>query len=120
VNGTSCWPLVPITAGDIEYFNSLEQGLNKVEAKVAAANGETFVDTWDSSIGHDACKPPGVAWVNGIIPTSVAFPLHPNEAGEANMARQVLATLDYRPVKSASLFIAIPASHAPAAPRDGS
>lgn len=93
VNGTSCWPLVPISAGDIKYFNSLEQGLNKVEASVAAANGATFVDTWSSSIDHDACKAPGVAWVNGIIPTSAAFPLHPNEAGEANMARQVLSTL---------------------------
>lgn len=92
-NGTSCWPLVPISAGDIKYFNSLEQGLNQVEANVATANGATFVDTWDSSIGHDACKAPGVAWVNGIVPTSAAFPLHPNQAGEANMARQVLLTL---------------------------
>jgi hypothetical protein len=31
-----------------------------------------------------------VAWVNGIVPTSVAFPLHPNLAGEQNMANQVL------------------------------
>jgi lysophospholipase L1-like esterase len=93
VNGTSCWPLVPVSAGDIKYFNSLEQDLNKVEAQVAAANGATFVDTWTSSIGHDACKAPGVAWVNGIVPTSAAFPLHPNQLGEANMAKQVLATL---------------------------
>jgi lysophospholipase L1-like esterase len=90
-NGTACWPLVPITAGDINYFNGLEQQLNQVEANEATANNATFVDTWSSSIGHDACKPPGVAWVNGIIPTSVAFPLHPNELGEANMARQALA-----------------------------
>jgi lysophospholipase L1-like esterase len=93
VNGTSCWPLVPVSAGDIRYFNSLEQGLNQVEAKVAAANGATFVDTWQSSIGHDACKAPGVAWVNGIVPTSAAFPLHPNQLGEANMAKQVITTL---------------------------
>ena len=92
-NGTSCWPLVPISAGDIKYFNGLEQQLNQVEAGEAAANNATFVDTWDSSIGHDACRAPGVAWVNGIVPTSAAFPLHPNQAGEANMARQVLATL---------------------------
>lgn len=92
-NGTACWPLVPITAGDIKYFNGLEQQLNHLEAQEAAANNATFVDTWNSSIGHDACKPPGVAWVNGIVPTSVAFPLHPNEMGEANMARQVLNTM---------------------------
>jgi hypothetical protein len=59
----------------------------------AANNSATFVDTWNSSIGHDASKPPGVAWVNGIVPTSLAFPLHPNEMGEANMAQQVLTAL---------------------------
>lgn len=35
--------------------------------------------------------PPGTASVNGIVPTSAAFPLHPNQAGEQNMANQVLA-----------------------------
>jgi hypothetical protein len=92
-NGTACWPLVPITAGDIQYFNGLEQQLNRLEAKEAGLNNATFVDTWNSSIGHDACKPPGVAWVNGIVPTSAAFPLHPNQMGEANMAKQVLTAL---------------------------
>ncbi|MGH3260439.1 MAG: SGNH/GDSL hydrolase family protein [Trebonia sp.] len=91
VNGSSCWPLVPISAGDISYFNSLEERLNSALQQVAAANGATYVDTFDSSIGHDACKAPGTAWVNGIVPTSVAFPLHPNRAGEQSMARQALA-----------------------------
>jgi len=59
----------------------------------AAANGATYVDTFTSSIGHDACKLPGVAWVNGIVPNSVAFPLHPNQMGEQNMANQVLSAL---------------------------
>jgi hypothetical protein len=59
----------------------------------ATANGATFVDTWTSSIKHDACKLPGQAWVNGIVPNSIAFPLHPNTMGEQNMAKQVLAAL---------------------------
>ncbi len=92
-NGTACWPFVPITAGDIKYFNGLEQQLNQVIATQASNDNASFVDTWTSSIGHDACKPPGVAWVNGIVPTSPAFPLHPNQLGEANMARQVITTL---------------------------
>src|ERR1035437_336680 len=91
VNGSECWPLVPISAGDIKYFNSLEQQLNQVLQQAAQANGATYVDTFASSVGHDACKSPGVAWVNGIIPTSPAFPLHPNQTGEQNMANQVLA-----------------------------
>lgn len=93
VDGSNCWPLVPLSSGDIAYFNSLEQRLNSVIFSAAAANGATFVDTWNSSIGHDACKPPGVAWVNGIVPNSVAYPLHPNQMGEQNMANQVLANL---------------------------
>jgi lysophospholipase L1-like esterase len=93
VDGSSCWPLVPLSPGDIAYFNSLEEMLNSVISQQAAANGATFVDTFNSSIGHDACKAPGVAWVNGIVPNSVAYPLHPNQAGEQNMANQVLAAL---------------------------
>ncbi len=90
-NGSDCWPLVPISAGDITYVNSLETSLNTVLRNAANANGAKYVDTFTSSIGHDACKPSGTAWVNGIVPTSAAFPLHPNKAGEQNMASQVLA-----------------------------
>jgi lysophospholipase L1-like esterase len=93
VNGSSCWPLVPISAGDITYFNGLLKQLNAVLKQEAQANGATYVDTFTSSIGHDACKAPGTAWVNGIIPTSAAFPLHPNQTGERNMANQVVADL---------------------------
>jgi hypothetical protein len=57
----------------------------------AAANGATYVDTFTSTVGHDACKSSGTAWGNGIVPTSAAFPLHPKKAGEQNMANQVLA-----------------------------
>ena len=93
VNGSNCWPVVPLSSGDIEYINSLERMLNSEIAKQAAGNAATYVDTFTSSIGHDACQAPGVAWVNGLVPTSAAFPLHPNQAGEQNMANQVLAAL---------------------------
>jgi lysophospholipase L1-like esterase len=93
VDGSNCWPLVPLSSGDIAYFNSLEQQLNSVISQEAASNGATYVDTFASSIGHDACKPPGTAWVNGIVPNSVAYPLHPNQMGEQNMANQVLVAL---------------------------
>jgi lysophospholipase L1-like esterase len=93
VDGSDCWPLVPISAGDIQYFNSLEELLNSVLRQEASGNHATYVDTFTSSIGHDACRAPGVAWVNGIVPTSIAFPLHPNKAGEQNMANQVLKAL---------------------------
>jgi lysophospholipase L1-like esterase len=90
-NGSSCWPLVPISGGDITYFDGLETSLNSALRNAANTNGAKYVDTFTSSVGHDACKASGTAWVNGIIPTSAAFPLHPNKAGEQNMANQVLA-----------------------------
>jgi lysophospholipase L1-like esterase len=93
LNGAGCWPIVPISKGDAVYFNSLMTGLNAVLQQAALANGATYVDTFTSSINHDACKLPGQAWVNGIVPNSIAFPLHPNLAGEQNMAKQVLAAL---------------------------
>ena len=86
----SCWPLVPISSGDVAYINSLEASLNGVLQAAATANNVKYVDTFTSSIGHDACKAPGTAWVNGLVPTSAAYPLHPNQAGEQNMASQVL------------------------------
>jgi hypothetical protein len=84
---------VPLSSGDIQYINALEVGLNSEIASDAANNGATYVDTFSSSIGHDACQPSGVAWVNGILPTSPGTPLHPNATGELNMANQVLAAL---------------------------
>lgn len=93
VNGSNCWPVVPLSSGDIAYINSLEQQLNSVIANDATNNAATYVDTFTSSVGHDACKSPGAAWVNGIVPTSPGYPLHPNQAGEQNMANRVLAAL---------------------------
>jgi lysophospholipase L1-like esterase len=93
VNGSNCWPTVPLSSGDISYINSLERQLNSVIAAAASGNNARYVDTFTSSIGHDACKAPGVAWVNGVVPTSPGYPLHPNQAGEQNMANQVLAAL---------------------------
>jgi lysophospholipase L1-like esterase len=91
VNRRGCWPVVPFSNRDVAYANALEQRLNSVLRRVAQNNGVTYVDTYTSSIGHDACKPPGTAWVNSIIPTSPGFPLHPNQTGEQNMANQVLS-----------------------------
>jgi lysophospholipase L1-like esterase len=91
-NGTSCYPIVPVSRADASWFNSLEIDLDRVLRQTAGANGATYVDTFTSSIGHDACAGAD-AWVNGIIPTSAALPLHPNQMGELNMAHQVEGAL---------------------------
>jgi len=92
-SGSGCWPLVPIAFGDVPYLRGVEKALNSMLAAVAAANNATFVDTYTASIGHDVCRAPGTKWVEGLIPTSLAAPFHPNQLGEQSMARQVLAAL---------------------------
>jgi lysophospholipase L1-like esterase len=91
--GDGCWPAVPIAYGDVPYLRGIEKQLNAMLAAEAAANGATYVDTYTASIGHDACQPPGVKWVEGLIPTSLAAPFHPNALGERGMAQQVLKAL---------------------------
>jgi hypothetical protein len=45
---------VPFSSGDVAYVDSLELQLNAVIKQAAQANGATYVDTFTSSIGHDA------------------------------------------------------------------
>ena len=89
--GTGCWPVVPIARGDVPYLRGVELELNAMLAARAAAGNATYVDTYGDSIGHDFCQPTGVKWVEGLVPTSPAAPVHPNALGEQAMAQQVLA-----------------------------
>jgi lysophospholipase L1-like esterase len=92
-SGNGCWPVVPIAAGDVAYLNGIEQRLNTALANSASANHAIYVDTYTSSQGHDVCQPVGTKWVEGILPTHPAFPIHPNADGMAQSAAQVLGTL---------------------------
>jgi hypothetical protein len=67
--------------------------LNAMLAAAAARAGVGYVRTYNGTIGHDACQPSGVKWVEGLIPASLAVPMHPNAAGEQAMARLILAAL---------------------------
>ena len=91
--GHGCWPLVPFAFGDVPYLRGVEVGLNKMLARTAAANQAVFVDTYQATTGHDACKAPGVKDVEGLIPASPAYPFHPNRRGEQVIANQVVAAL---------------------------
>jgi lysophospholipase L1-like esterase len=88
-----CWPAVPITNGDIGYLRGVETRLNAVLAQAAEVTGTTFVNTYTPTIGHDFCQSPAVKDVEGLVPTSLAAPFHPNARGQAAIAGLVLATL---------------------------
>jgi len=86
-----CWPVVPISDGDAPYVSAKERELNQMLADSAAANGATLVDWYAASVGHDACQPPGIKWVEGAVPTSAAAPVHPNLLGMKGAADLVIA-----------------------------
>lgn len=88
-----CWPVIPITDGDIGYLRGIETQYNAMLSGVASATGATFVDTYTPTIGHDFCQSSNVKDVEGIVPTSLTVPFHANARGQAAMATAVLAVL---------------------------
>lgn len=88
-----CWPRVPIARGDIPFMDQTEENLNGMLAQQARAAGAEFVDVYADSEGHDMCAGSGERWVEGIIPSEPAFPIHPNERGMREVANRALATL---------------------------
>ncbi|MFI6365734.1 SGNH/GDSL hydrolase family protein [Nocardia sp. NPDC050630] len=92
----ACPAQQPAWPRDADYLRGVLVNLNTLLRDVSAAHGAIFVDTADSSIGHDMCAAPDQQWINGLIPslsTPSFAPLHPNTFGEQNIARQVVAAL---------------------------
>lgn len=78
-SGPGCWPVVPISAGDIPYLSGVEKKLDAMlETRAHDAGAEYAVNY---RAGHDLCEDPADKWVEGIIPTMPAAPVHPNAAG---------------------------------------
>ncbi len=79
--GPGCWPQMPITDGDVPYVRAKQEELNAMLATQAAAAGAEVVDWYAASVGHDACKPPVIRWVEPVVPVNAAAPIHPNLGG---------------------------------------
>jgi hypothetical protein len=86
-----CWPQMPVAEGDIVYLREKQKELNAMLAAQAALNGVGVIDWYEASIGHDACKPPGIRWVEPAIPANAAAPVHPNLLGMLGAASLVEA-----------------------------
>jgi lysophospholipase L1-like esterase len=93
-SGPGCYPVVPFSPGDVAYLRQTEKRLNAMLEREAAQAGARYVDTYTPSIGHDICKLPGTKWVEGLVPTAPAAPVHPNARGMRNSADAALDTLD--------------------------
>jgi hypothetical protein len=88
--GPGCYPLMPVADGDVPYLRAKQEELNAMLAAQAAANGAWLVDVYAASVGHDACAPPVIRWVEPYVPANAAAPLHPNIGGMQAMTDLVL------------------------------
>jgi hypothetical protein len=91
--GSGCWPYLPFLPEDVVYLRAKLVELNAMLARRTRAAGDTFVDPYPSSVGHDPCQLPGTAWVNGAVVVPLSYVMHPNELQMADTARLVLAAI---------------------------
>jgi lysophospholipase L1-like esterase len=87
--GPGCYPVVPFSPGDVAYLRQVEKALNAMLADEASGAGVDYVDTYTPSIGHDVCRLPGTKWIEGLVPTAPAAPVHPNALGMAGIGAVV-------------------------------
>jgi lysophospholipase L1-like esterase len=88
-DGDGCWPAIPVGSGDVAYLRDSLKHLDDVLEEQAKTHNAGYADTAGPSKGHDVCTGSGTRWVEGLVPTSAAAPLHPNARGEAGMATAV-------------------------------
>jgi hypothetical protein len=90
-SSAGCWPSVPAAAGDVAYLDRVERSLNRMLADEARKGGALFVDDYRGGTGHDMCS--AHRWVEPILISHAAMPVHPNALGMRVVAGRVVATL---------------------------
>ncbi|MFF8035652.1 SGNH/GDSL hydrolase family protein [Streptomyces sp. NPDC016626] len=86
-----CYPVQPFWDQDADYLQGVINHLSAVLERAAEEHGATFVDTYTLGTGHDTCAAPADRYVEGLVPTRAAMPLHPNAPGSRAIG-QALAT----------------------------
>jgi lysophospholipase L1-like esterase len=81
--GNGCYPAQPLLAADVPYLRGKHKELNAMLETQAQANGATYIDWYQASIGHDACQALPTRWVEGWNTVVDSFPVHPNQYGHA-------------------------------------
>ncbi|MEV6241577.1 SGNH/GDSL hydrolase family protein [Lentzea sp. NPDC051838] len=76
-----CHPVQPIWGRDADYIQGSVNLLSATAKAEATKRGAAYVDLAAVSVGHDACAAPSERYLEGLIPTTIAAPLHPNAAG---------------------------------------
>ncbi|MEU6476584.1 SGNH/GDSL hydrolase family protein [Streptomyces sp. NPDC047017] len=91
-DGSACRDLIPFATGDFPWFRDKEKELDSMLAEQADVYDATYVDLYGPSIGHDACEPDGVRWIEPRA-TDTAAGFHPNATGHQSAATAVRKAL---------------------------
>lgn len=87
-----CWPTQPIWGRDGDYLQASLGKLDDVIASQARTHDASYVDFAATSVGHDTCAAPEDRYLEGLIPTAPAAPLHPNARGMAAFGAAVVTS----------------------------
>ncbi|MFC5103294.1 SGNH/GDSL hydrolase family protein [Kibdelosporangium philippinense] len=86
-----CYPRQPVWARDADYLQGVMNKVSAVAKAQATKNGARFVDFAAVTVGHDICADPADRYLEGLVPTAPAAPLHPNAQGMAAFGKAVTA-----------------------------
>jgi lysophospholipase L1-like esterase len=76
-----CYLTQPVWRRDGDYLQSVMNRISATAKAEATKRGARYVDFAAVSGGHDICAAPADRYLEGLIPTTIAAPLHPNAAG---------------------------------------
>ncbi|MEU6557140.1 SGNH/GDSL hydrolase family protein [Streptomyces sp. NPDC046915] len=88
-----CYPAQPFWKQDATYIQSAVNHLSAVLRQAAEEHGAAFVDTYNLGTGHDICAAPADRYIEGLVPTRAAAPLHPNAPGARAIGEALAAAV---------------------------
>ncbi|GGS58312.1 SGNH/GDSL hydrolase family protein [Actinokineospora fastidiosa] len=86
-----CYPRQPVWARDADYLQGVMNRLSAAIRAEAEKRGAVYVDFAAITVGHDICAPWDERYLEGLVPTDAAAPLHPNAKGMAAFGAAVAA-----------------------------
>jgi lysophospholipase L1-like esterase len=95
-----CWPIVPLTGKDLEFYEAMVTSTNAVMIEFAKDESLPhigYADTHYATQGHDMCKG-AESWINPWFSFGYGLaPMHPTEKGIQAAAAEALRALGLAP-----------------------